>query len=788
MTDGTRPRLGDAIVFRLRDALAERYELVGELGRGGMATVYVARDRKHDRDVALKVMDPSLARGVGAARFLREVRIAAALTHPGIVPVFDSGEVDDTFYYVMPLLRGASLRSRLQEGPIAPREACLLLAEVADALDAAHRANVVHRDVKPENILLTDGRPLVTDFGVAHAARTWFGESLTDTGTTVGTLLYMAPEQLFGEGGVDGRADIFSVGAMLYEMLSGKPPFAAATMPAAMARLASEPTPPLPESVHVSPALREVVARATARERGERFATAHDLAEALRSVAMDDRAPSVARRLVSPPERRHIPGAALVGVAIVLALAAGTAVVLSRARSAAGDDASAHPSLAVLSFANSSQDPKLAYFSDGVAQELQSALADVPGLRVASRTAVDAWRARSADPREIARGLGVADLLEGGVARTADSVRIYVRLVDGRTGEQRWTGKYDRKLADVFDVQEEVARAVVRELRVALAGGSATTLVRGRTLNVDAHDLVLRASYESRTLQRDGLERAAAMLDSAIALDSSYAPAWARKARVLNYFAIFRDRTSPEVIREARIAAERAATLDSLSADAQTSFGVLLFRYDWRWTDAERHLRRAIELNPAFVEAHAQLARVLRSLGRFDEARAEIMEAQRIDPTLPNLGMSLGRVSYFARDYDRAIRETRTNAPTAREYVTWLADAYIAKGRFADADSLLVRDSTAYLQRALVQAATGRAASARALAEAGDRAGSWHDVELAELYATLGERERALDFLDRAVAQHDALVVDFLVRPRLDPVRNEPRFQALMRTLAFPGR
>jgi serine/threonine-protein kinase len=192
-TGGTGPRLADAVLDRLREALADRYELLRELGRGGMATVYVARDRKHGREVALKVMDPSLAKGVGAARFLREVRIAATLTHPGIVPVFDSGDVGDTFYYVMPLLHGASLRDRMRAGPIAPREACLLLAEVADALDAAHRANVVHRDVKPENILIADGRPLVTDFGVAHAAPTDFGDWLTHTGLSVGTLLYRAP-------------------------------------------------------------------------------------------------------------------------------------------------------------------------------------------------------------------------------------------------------------------------------------------------------------------------------------------------------------------------------------------------------------------------------------------------------------------------------------------------------------------------------------------------------------------------------------------------------------------
>jgi len=556
-------------------------------------------------------------------------------------------------------------------------------------------------------------------------------------------------------------------------------------MPAAMARLASEPTPTLPPELPVSPAVRDVVARATARDRDERFSTARELADALRAAALDERAPTAARP-IAPPHTPRRSRALLIGAAIVLAVGAGTAVVLVRSHSAPSDDFQAHPSLAVLSFDNRSQDEKLAYFSDGVAQELQSALADVAGLRVASRTAVDAWRGKSATPREIASGLGVSDLLEGSVARTSDSVRIYVRLVDGRTGEQRWTGKYDRKLADVFDVQEEVARAVVRELRVALAGNGATALVRGRTSNVGAHDLVLRANFESRALQRAGLERAAAMLDSALALDSSYAPAWARKARVLNYLAIFRDRTSPDVLREARVAAERAATLDSLSADAQAALGVLLFRYDWRWADAEQHLRRAIALNPAFVEARLQLARVMRSLGRFDEARAELVEARRIDPTLPTWGLAFGRISYFARDYDRAIRET-LNSSKAREYNVWLADAYLAKGRFADAESLLVHDSAGGPQLAIVRASTGRVALARVMAAAAESARTWHDEELAEVYTALGERERALPLLERAVAEHDALVVDFLVRPRLDPLRSEPKFKALMQRLAFPA-
>ncbi|HKH94702.1 MAG TPA: protein kinase [Gemmatimonadaceae bacterium] len=788
----TSARFADATLRRLRDALADRYELLGELGRGGMATVYVARDRKHEREVALKVMDPSLARGVGATRFLREVRIAATLTHPGIVPVFDSGEVDDTFYYVMPLLRGASLRERMREGPIAPREACGLLAEVADALDAAHRANIVHRDVKPENILLLDGRPLVTDFGVAHAAHTWFAESLTDTGAAVGTVLYMAPEQLFGAADIDGRADVFSVGAVLYEILSGTPPFSALTAPAAMARLAAEPTPALPMSLPVSQAVREAVTRATAREREERFATAHELAEALRNAALAEPVASgtTTRAATAPPRRLPRRAGTIAAGAVLVAAGAIAGVVAHRRETPDGTAGAAPSSLAVLSFANVSGDPKLAYFSDGVAQELQGALAEVAGLRVASRTAAEAWRGRSADPREIARALGVTDLLEGGVARTEDSVRLYVRLVDGRTGAQRWSRKFDRRLADVFDVQEEVARAVVRELRVALVGNAAAPIVRSRTASLEAHDLVLRANYVARTMRGPQLEQAVALADSAIALDSTYAPAWATKARALNLLAVVRDRTAPDVPRQARDAAARAVALDSLSADAQTSYGVLLFRHDWRWADAEGHLRRAIALNPTFVEAHTNLARVLRSLGRFAEARTHHVEVNRIDPDRP-AGMALGRVSYFARDYERAIREIGSVPDTGqRFYWYWLGEAYLASGRLAVAESLFALDSArngVEMSMTKVLAATGRTALARRMTADAERNSSWTLEEIGEAYIALGERSRALDVLERAVAQHDPLVVDFLVRPGLDPLRTEPRFEALMRRLAFPA-
>ena len=778
----------DEATARLREALRATYDLRDPIGRGGMATVYAARDVKHQRDVAVKVMDPALARGVGAARFLREVRIAAGLTHPGIVPVFDSGEVEGTLYYVMPLLRGESLRARMSRGAIPPAEACLLLGEVADALDAAHRAGIVHRDVKPENVLLADGRALLADFGVAHAARTWFGESLTDTGMAVGTVLYMAPEQLGADAAIDARSDVFSVGAILYEILSGSPPFAARTLPATLARIASEAAPELPTTARAGQAVRDVLAQCLARDPGGRFSSARALADALRSAALSEGTAhpfdAAAVRSARVPSRRWLPA----GVAVLLIVAAG----LLGGRWLMQPSSADPPSIAVLPFVNASDDAGLGYFSDGIADELHSALSEVRGLRVSSRTSAEAWKSRTADAREVARALGVGALLEGRVRRTSDRVRVSVSLVDGRSGNERWAQTFDRPLTDVFQVQEDVAREVVRQLQGTLGGAPAAALIRSRTSNPVAHDLVLQAAFEARGSSREGLRRGLVLLDSAIRLDSNFVAAWSRRAVLLQRSAIFRDVDAVTTMRLARTTAERAVQLDSLSAESQLSLGTLLFRFDWRWADAERSIHRAIELNPAFVDAHTTLSRVLRSLGRFDEARAELARAQALDPTLGERGIAWGRISYFARDYRRAIREMSTRADTAaRAYVEWLADAYIAARRFTAAESLLNGPSKgAPIHRpalAYLYAVTGRSAMARALLDslAGSQEGGGPVLE-AGVFAALGERTRALDLLDEAVATHDPLVVDLKVRPWLDPLREEPRFKAIMARLRFP--
>jgi serine/threonine protein kinase/tetratricopeptide (TPR) repeat protein len=772
---------------RLRLSLNDRYQILDEIGRGGMAVVYRAHDLRHNRDVALKVLSSSTGAPIDPARFAREIRIAAGLSHPGIVPVFDSGGMDDILFYVMPLIRGESLRARMSRRPaLTAAESCALLAEVADALDAAHRAGIVHRDVKPENILIAAGHPLVTDFGIARATMEQ-GESLTRTGTVIGTALYMSPEQLEAAVDIDGRADVFAAGCILFEILTGAPPFAAPTLPGTLARLATEEAPLLPATVTASRGLRAVLAKALAREPANRYPTAEAFAVALRGVDHEARATTR-----STPRRRVQRAIALLAGAAVVVLAA--AFVVTRRHATASV-----PSVAVLPFVNASADTSLGYVSDGMTEELQTALGNA-GIAVASREVSFAWRGRSPTPQQVADSLRVDNVLESSVRQTADSLRITSRLLDGKSMLVRKTFSVTRKRSDVFALEEEVAQAIVAALRPTIIGAPTDTLVRDRTMNLAAYDLTLRAKALNRGATGtaaagstgERTRRALVLVDSAIVLDSSYAPAWALRALELQNQSIFGDVPGFDPLPLARDAAARALRLDDRDAESQASYGSLLFRYDWDWAGAEQHLRRAIAINPRLSAAHGAYGRFLRSMGRFAEARAELPATYAAAASPRAEHLAAARISYFARDYARGIKETLSGVDTTtRTYPTWTAQLYIAAGDFVSAEAILNRPNGKavageQVTRALLYAHTGRAREARLLL---DSLGTGSDVDLvreAGTYAVLGDTARALGVLERAIGDHDALVVDFKVDPTLDGLRATPRFKEMMRRLSFP--
>ena len=416
---------------RLESGLADRYTLGRELGQGGMATVYLAHDLRHDRDVALKVLRPEISAAMGADRFLREIKLAAGLTHAHILPVFDSGEAGGLLYYVMPSMEGRSLRERLdRERQLPLSESLRITREVASALDYAHRHNVVHRDIKPENILLHEGAAMVADFGIGKALSAQ-GASLTQTGLSLGTPAYMSPEQAAGDLGTDGRSDLYSLGCVLYEMLTGEPPFTGVSAQAIIAKRFVAPIPRIQATRDVPAAVDTAVTRALARTPADRFPSAAEFAAALLAISRDSDS--------------------------------GERATASAARA----DARA---IAVLPLANMSADPENEYFADGMTEEIINALGKLPGIHVASRTSSFAFKGKDVDVREIGDKLGVTTVLEGSVRKVGNRIRLTAQLINVESGYHLWNETYDRQLEDVFAVQDDISRAIVEALTLRLGG------------------------------------------------------------------------------------------------------------------------------------------------------------------------------------------------------------------------------------------------------------------------------------------------------------------------------
>jgi serine/threonine protein kinase/tetratricopeptide (TPR) repeat protein len=713
------------------DAVAgERYLIERELGRGGMATVYLAHDRKHGRRVALKVLRPELSASLGPERFLREIRLAAGLQHPHILPVFDSGETAAEtgavrLWYTMPYVEGPSLRDALRErGRLPVDEAVRLVREVALALDHAHRRGVIHRDIKPENILLSEGQALIADFGIARPVDAPRGDTLTQTGLVVGTPAYMSPEQAAGDS-ADARSDLYSLACVLYELLVGTQPFTGPSAQAMTIKRFTEAAPAVSAGRPDVPAdLDAIVARALEREPDARYPTMAAFASALSDPGAGRTSPVPAR---SAPTR----------------------------------------SIAVLPFVNISGDAETEVFAEGMAEELLNALIKVTALRVASRVSSFAFKDRQEDIGAVGRRLKVETVLEGSVRRAGNRIRVTAQLVDAAQGFHLWSERYDRELSDVFAIQDEITASIVGALRVVLTARERQAMAAERA-DVRAYEYYLRGRQLAHLVRREGYQGALRMYRHAVEIDPGYARAYAGIADCHSWMYMYYD-ASAENLRQAEEASRRALELDAGSAEAHASRGFAL-SLGKQYDAARSELEAAITLAPSLYEGHYLFGRVCWAEGRFEEAARHFEAAAAVRTDDPEAPMMLGSVYEALKDGVRAEAAHRRGLATTRAHLELYPND--ARALYHGAISL----------RRLGQEAEAREWAERARVSAGDDSSAFYNLGC--FYAIGGDIDEAFDCLNRAVdvgyahrewVEHD---VD------LEPLHGDPRWRALLARFA----
>ena len=757
------------------------YEIISLLGKGGMGEVYLAQDTKLGRKVALKVLPRDLiSNDERLHRFGQEARSASALNHPNIITIHEIGVDGDTHFIATELIEGQTLRGKLQTTRLEIEEVLGIALQIATALDDAHRSGIVHRDIKPENIMVRkDGLVKVLDFGLAKLsgpptlASGFVGpaapEALTHDliktipGMVMGTVAYMSPEQARGQE-VDGRTDIFSLGVVLYEMLVGGSPFAGETKSDVLAAiLMTEPAAPSSLNEGIPTELDGIVSKALAKARTDRYRTARDLIADLQHLQKRLEFSAELERSASSPRR---------------------------------PDTKTQNSIAVLPFANMSNDAENEYFCDGLAEELLNALARIDDLKVAARTSAFSFKGKNTSVSEIGRVLNVNSVLEGSVRRSGNRMRISVQLINAADGYHLWSERYDREMQDIFDVQDEITLALVGALKVQLLGEEKEAVLKRYTDNTEAYELYLKGRHHLYKSTRAGWISAVEFFEQAIAKEPQYALAYAGIGFCLGHLWYFGFLPGEEAVPKWRAATQRALELDDRLADAHINRANLQFYYEWNWPDAERGYKRALELTPNSAQAHLWYGMYLVSTDRTDHAVSEGKRAQNLDPLSLLINLFVGFI-YVRTDHpDDALEHVRRMAEIESEFygVHWLMGRiHLMKGNNEEAVTALQRalaggehptilstlgaaysrlgkrdEAMAVLQRLMAMKREQRA------------------IDIARIYAELDECETALDWLDKACDEHCGEFVYLGILDFWKNLRPNPRFQGLLRRIGAP--
>jgi serine/threonine-protein kinase len=781
------------------------YQVLAPLGIGGMGEVYRAKDSRLDREVAIKLLPEPFAKDPGRlARFKREVKAVAALSHPNILAIHDYGTEQGVCFAVMELLEGETLRQRLTQAALPWRKAVQIGMAIADGLAAAHAKGIIHRDLKPENVFLTtDGRVKILDFGLARVeaqpsvsvATGPYQPAITEEGEVMGTVGYMSPEQVRGQV-ADARSDIFALGCVLYEMVSGQRPFARATAADTQAAILHDDPPELPADHAIPLELARVIRHGLEKNREERFQTARDLAFALRAVQNDSGLIRRTSRLGQRWLAAILLILALAGIALYFFLRDGK----QEKTGPVPTEDKALDSLAVLPFVNDSNAPGSEHLGEDMALSLTYSLLRVRTLNVKPFDSVARFKGRETDAQAAGRELQAAAVVTGRIRKHGDDLLISFELVDVHENKLIHGREYQRKYANLLTVQADLAQEIARELRLTLTGEEEKDLTRLPTHNLPAHEHYILGRLEWNKRTAAGMTKAAEHFQRAIDADPAYARAHAGLADVYALSVQRGIRTPKEAVAKAKEALAQALKLDDRLAEAYATQANLQYHYEWDWAGAEENFRKALELQPNYATARHWYSLYLSAMGRFKQAVSEARQAQALAPDSPIIAANVGMILWRAGRPDEAIQHLRPLTETGQPFV-W---AYWALG-VAYRDKKMYKEAIWYLKKARALEEDGTTLSGLAYAyalarevtkarevlqqlEALAKRSYVSPVTLATVYAALGENDKALDLLEEGYEKHSRGMTGLRIDQDQDwaSLRSDPRFQALLKKMNFP--